>query len=55
MPNELFFSYILHRCFQPSFGSCGLGVEDFLEINQPETRIAYGDRFLSRLGGNKQS
>jgi hypothetical protein len=33
-----------HRCFLPSFGSLGKAVSEdkFLEIDQLETRIAYG-------------
>ena len=34
-----------HRCFLPNFGSFGYSVSEekiFLEIDQPETRIAYG-------------
>jgi len=42
--NEQSLSRIFHKCFLPSFGSfwpSGFR-EDFLEINQAETRIACG-------------
>jgi hypothetical protein len=37
---------IFQGCFLPSFGSFGKAASEdkiFLEINQSETRIAYGD------------
>jgi hypothetical protein len=35
--------------------NCGFRVEDFLEIDQPETRIVYGGHVCKRIGTNEQS
>jgi hypothetical protein len=42
-----------HRCFLPSCGSFGQAVSEenfFLEIDQSETRIAYGGHVYKRIG-----
>jgi hypothetical protein len=50
--NEQSFWRTFHRCFLPSFGSFGTAVsgEDFLEINQSETRIVCGGHVCSWIG-----
>ena len=47
-----------HRCFLPNFGSFGYSVSEeniFLEIDQSETRIAYGGLFVNVSERNEQS
>ena len=47
--NEQSLYITFQGCFLPSFGSFGKE-EDFLEINQSETRIAFGGHVCQRIG-----